>query len=352
MANQNPFITHNFRKPKFFCGRKEELKGALSRIRNGKNLFITSNNSIGKTSFLMNIFYHLGKTKEYNLLYVNLGAERDYELIFNPIKDSVVRKFNKSQKKGDEIKKILANEKTANTIPNSNPEKARQPLSILTELLSFINEQNKTTIFAIDDFDSGIRSIENFEEMIQKLFISFKNIQTIFIGKQVIESISKEDILFLEAIPKSTYRKFIAKIFLDSGKVIKLKSITKILNWTKCDTFATQLICSRLWESNRKKIDISSIGNIIDQLLQDYGYVFSTMRKLLTSYQWKLLSAIAKEDEAFKVTSTSFIEKYRLNAPSSVKTGLKSLISKDLIYRVGDSYQVSNVILQHWIKNN
>jgi len=73
------------------------------------------------------------------------------------------------------------------------------------------------------------------------------------------------------------------------------------------------------------------------------------IQKLLSSYQWRLLQAIALEEIAEQITSAGFIDKYSLNAPSSVKTAVDALLEKELIIRIEKSYKLTDPILRKYL---
>jgi len=53
---------------------------------------------------------------------------------------------------------------------------------------------------------------------------------------------------------------------------------------------------------------------------------------LLTTAQWKLLKAIAKEQKLGQPYSKNFIHKYNFGTSAIVKRGIDSLIQKEMVY--------------------
>ena len=74
----------------------------------------------------------------------------------------------------------------------------------------------------------------------------------------------------------------------------------------------------------------------------------------MTSAQWDLLIAVAKEETVSQPTSFDFISKYHLSSPSSIKRTLESLLEKEMIIELNDEgqkyYRVYDVFLGRWME--
>ena len=81
---------------------------------------------------------------------------------------------------------------------------------------------------------------------------------------------------------------------------------------------------------------------------------FLERRALITGKQWDYLVAIAKEGSVSQPYSNSFLQKYRLGAPSSVDRILEALVEKELVLVEKSpetiSYRVYNVFLSRWME--
>lgn len=71
---------------------------------------------------------------------------------------------------------------------------------------------------------------------------------------------------------------------------------------------------------------------------------------MLTGYQWKVLTAIAIEGNAKRITSKDFIAKHNLGTPSSVHSAVRALLDREMIYNEGDNYLVYDVFLERWLE--
>lgn len=82
--------------------------------------------------------------------------------------------------------------------------------------------------------------------------------------------------------------------------------------------------------------------------------MFFQYRNLLTSAQWAVLTAVAKEDEVHQPTGANFVMKYQLGNPASVRRSLQALVDKEMVVKEIDkdgsaSYRVYDRFLSRWL---
>jgi uncharacterized protein len=351
MTSLNPFNLYNYTQPKFFCNRNEETELIMRKVENGENVILISRNGIGKTSLVKNVFYHLNKKNEFNLIYCDLLQETQISQFVECFLLAVLESFStKSLKKIDKLNNILSDKTSDNQLKTFNKFTKAELIFKFNEVLLFLDAQKKRTIIVLDNYDIGSRYPNNeFENIIIKPIESCVNIQQIFSGAKNSLSFANEEIITLGEISNDIYKNFINNHFESSGISIKTKNLDKILSWSRSNICATQLVCFKLWETRKNKIKSELVDEVTHQILLEHECSFYMIINLLSAYQLKLLRAIALEGEAVQITSANFIRRYELNAPSSVNTALKALIEKEMIYRIDNSYLISNVILGRWL---
>ncbi|MGM0647578.1 MAG: AAA family ATPase, partial [Bacteroidota bacterium] len=89
---------------------------------------------------------------------------------------------------------------------------------------------------------------------------------------------------------------------------------------------------------------------LMDNILQEKEYVFFNYRNILTSMQFNLLKAMAKEGKVSRPNSSDFIKRYDFTQASSVNAALKSLSDKEMIYKEYGNYKVYDVFLSKWLE--
>lgn len=103
----------------------------------------------------------------------------------------------------------------------------------------------------------------------------------------------------------------------------------------------------------KAKVDTNLVKQTAVQILQSEAIVFGQYQQPLTSGQWNLLIAIAKEGEIEQKTARQFLRKHHLGNPSSVNRTLASLIEKNLVdENISDGktlYSINDVFLSRWL---
>lgn len=343
---KSPFFVNRYDNPKYFCPRTEINDLVLSKLNAGENLQIVSPNGLGKTSLIKHIIYQMDHTIGYNHIYLDLFKYFAQNELYIGFISSILEAYSqKSQKKITKLKESIFPENSLNDI--SLIDLSEEELEkIFVRLVSFLGSQKKSTIVVLDNYQYIQQFLNNAtKKSFLETLINKNNIQIILAGTENQVAVDRFNKIVLEKIPENIYKRFISDLFEEAGREITKKSLSHIYNWAEGETAAIQILCSRLWMCTDKKIKSSIVNEAIDDILLENKSYLLIIKNLLSSYQWRLLKAIAKEGLANQVTSSSFMGKYSLNAPSSVKTALTALIEKDLILRVGSSYKINNIIL-------
>ena len=362
MKNTNPFPINKYIGSKYFCNRIQETERIISAATNQRNIAVISEFGIGKTTLIKHIKEELKELENYSFYFVELYKTENTAQFLVALLSSVFRKGNiksKINKYFPELDITIAGnkeEKTGKlflTIDENNFK------YFFKEFINYIETKNKKIIFALDDIQEIVKYLTQSQ---QKVFGNFtsasENISFIFSSdsKQALEVLLKEktvnmEIIELQKIEKKEYAKFLKKRFTKENIKIDNIEIDYILTWSKTNTFYTSFVCNKIFNSGYKKITKKIINKTIQKILLEYSFVFADYKNILSEYQWRLLTAIAKEEDGAKITSAYFIEKYNLNAPSSVKTAIASLIQKKLIVRKNNTYFLINIFLERWICN-
>lgn len=163
-------------------------------------------------------------------------------------------------------------------------------------------------------------------------------------------------LMSLSRIEESTYRDFIARHFRNNNKTIKSDQINDGLNWTMGHTYYVQYYFHRLFGLSSSRVDRKLIESVKKMIFQENEITFMNYRNLMTTMQWKLLTAIAKEAAVSEFSGKAFIQERRLGAHSSVRRALDFLLDAQMIYKEYESrdskpiYKVYDVFLSRWLE--
>ena len=245
----------------------------------------------------------------------------------------------------------------------------RETVTHIDALLSFLESQNKTVLVAIDEFQQILNYPEsNTDAWLRKIIQQLNNVIFIFSGSQhhlMHEIFSNPgrpffrstSFLQLDKIEFSVYQKFILQKFSENKKEISPEVAAEMLNWANVHTYYVQLICNRVFINSEKKITLDTWKQEALKILDEQKIIFFGYRDLLTKQQWKLLKAIACEQEVYSPTSKEFIMDHKLGSPATVMRSLEALQKKELIYSYYNSegklfYSIYDVLFQRWIQKS
>lgn len=230
----------------------------------------------------------------------------------------------------------------------------------LTAIGTFLNQQKKPVVICIDEFQQIVQYPEgNAEAMFRSWAQDHPMIRFIYSGshRHMIESMFSEQsrpfyrsaqLINLEHLPKEVYANFIRKQFRKAKQNIKDEIIDDIFQWTRMQTYYSQLICNHLY--GQGDISMNRLHEIYHKIIQQEIPIYSSYQQLMTSFQWKLLVSIAKDEIVKNPLAKEFISRHQLGAASSVSSALKMLEKKEFILRTQDGYIIHDTLLMRWIQ--
>ena len=157
----------------------------------------------------------------------------------------------------------------------------------------------------------------------------------------------------LDKIEYTVYADFIRERFEKAGIPVEEEALRYILDWTRRHTFYTQSLCNEIFAAEPQKVDIAAVNSACLEILERETTNFLQYREMLTQQQWRILIAVAKEDEVEKITSAEFLMKYKIGSATNSRRAIESLMNKELILEntglEKTSYQVYNVFFSRWL---
>jgi hypothetical protein len=321
MKTQNPFLIRSEFIPQKHFIMQNETKSIISILSSGENVFILANREIEKADLVENVFYQLEKEK-ITTLYFNLRKNVNLKSLLISIAEKL----------------------TKDTYSN-------YPLNDLKfKLVEILIHHRGKCVIAFNNIQFAEEELVNYlDSLIAEKKINSEKINLILVGPEKLNIGNNIPEINLNLNSEGELQKYISKSFGKGRIKINKKVITKIIDWSEFDLYTLKLVCSKLWSLNKLKITKNDLKFVLSNLLSEYEPLFLQMKKLLSDYQWKLLKAIAIDKNSIQLTSVSFINKYGLNAPSSVKTAITALQEKGLIIKSGKVYKLTNIVLSRWL---
>lgn len=370
---ENPFVLQPYVSKDLFCDRETELHDIISYIESGANISLISMRRLGKTGLIWRTFEDLAdKEHGYVTIYVDIFATTSIEDFISALAAAVVAQIKESG-----IRKFFSKLGGIRPLLSYDPVSGQPQVSItyqtenekfttLDSIFDYLEGLGNKVVVAIDEFQQ-IREYEGvyMEALLRSKIQNLKNVRFIFSGsdKRLMSDIfvGERSPFYqsvinvpLSKLDKAVYSEFIIRLFGKGGKQITEGIVNYILEWSRCHTFYTQVLCNFTYMVSGNKASMEDVYAAIDRIFKSETDKFFTIRAMLTKGQWKYLTCVAKEGVLRQPTSGDFLNKYKIGTPASSKRYLSSLLDKNLLYEEkslsGSEYCVYNVFLSRWLE--
>lgn len=87
-----------------------------------------------------------------------------------------------------------------------------------------------------------------------------------------------------------------------------------------------------------------------EPLFKSHEVQFRMLRHRFTDLQWRLLRALAADEQVSQPHAFDFLVRHKLGAASSVERALRNLLDTHYIYRTEEAYLLSDPLLHRWIQ--
>jgi len=371
---QNPFPVSGYHGSELFCDREEETRVLTSNALNGINTVLLSVRRMGKTGLLHHVLAHMNKKKIAIGIYIDIFDTESLHDFINRLTSAMIQavppRTHFSKLVMEFIKQlrpiISYDELTGQPQVTITYSQTKQYEHTLQSIFSFLESQGKDIVIAIDEFQQIAQYPEkNMEAILRTHIQNLKNIKFIFSGSsphllaQMFHNtkrpfFSSASTLALQEIEVQEYKKFIINIFNSRKRKISDEAIDFILMFSKCHTFYTQALCNKLFADGERNITIENVQKAAYDLMKQNEAVYFQYRTMLTTNQWDMLKATAKETVLYQPTSKAIVKKYGLGSSSVVQRSMEALLEKEMIYiketKVGVGYCVYDCFLSRWLE--
>jgi len=367
---ENPFPVLDYISPEYFCDRKDETEKIISAFKNGRNITLISIRRLGKTILLKHILNKLQKDKNNRILFIDIMPTeclKDFVKVFS---DAIVKDEKNNRGFLEKISAFVAGIRgklvfdDLSGVPSvevSVADEKEAELSI-KKIFEYLAAQKSNYIIAFDEFQQITNYPEKNTEAILRTSIQHQHKDSfIFSGssKDILISMFSDygkpfyqssDIMELKRIDPEVYTTFILKHFKKREKTIDKNLISHYIEFYNNHTYYVQYFFNRLFEYSKEEVTEKDARLVEDIILKEREYIYFGYRNLLTSVQFSVMTAIAKEGGVEQINSGSFLSKYHLSQPSSVTAAVNALIEKQMIYYEDNKYRLYDVYLEKWLK--
>lgn len=367
----NPFLCQGYESPDYFCDRVSETEQLSAHLRNGRNVTLISPRRIGKTGLIRNTFYHLEKqNKDAICLYIDIFPTKCQaemvRMLANTVINEVMAKNKSLKKKALEFfsawKPVFSLDPLTGSPTLSINIEPKQSELTLKGVFDYLASMDKDVFIAIDEFqqiteypetgtEALLRSHIQFAQHIHFVFSgSKKHIMAEMFGSSQRPFYQSTETMGLLPLDEDIYYDFANRFFLEKQGVLDRQIFHELYQRFDGYTWYIQSVLNRLYEKNRKVTTSDQLLDAIRLVVLGKATQYENMVQFLTSNQFSLLKAIARERIVAQPTSQEFIQKHNLSSASSVQTAMETLIDRELVYALPDGYIIYDRFFDLWLQ--
>lgn len=368
----NPFIIGNYAGEHYFCDRVDESNELIDNILNNRNTVLVSERRLGKTGLICHCLEQKTIVKNYNIFSFDIYFTNTLQEFVYVFGKEITKKLKPKGKKFlEKFLNIFTSLRGNFKIDAITGEPSFElsigdivsPETTLDEIFSYLNNSEKPCIVAIDEFQQiGKYSESNVEALLRTKIQHCPNCTFIFAGSEkdmlinMFNSAAKpfyQSATFMQLgkIDFDKYKDFAIGLFKEGKKDISEELIS--LAYSKADgvTLYIQMIMNELYSITPKNAQVTQqlFDLSFDILLKKQSFMYVNILSDISIRQKELLFAIAKEDEATKLTSEKFINEHGMKSSSSIQSSLKGLIDKRIVNKEKDCYVISDRLFRWWL---
>lgn len=368
----NPFVIGTYAGEHYFCDRVAESKELISNILNGRNTVLVAHRRLGKTDLIRHCFEQPEIKKDHYVFFIDILATSSLEEFVLALGKEIINSLKpKSRKFLESLKNVFVSLRGGFRIDAITGEPAFEleigdvvsAKTTLDEIFDYLNKADKPCVVAIDEFQQiGKYPESNIEALLRTKIQHCPNCHFIFAGSEpdmLINMFNNQDKPFyksadfmqIDRIDLKKYTEFAMGLFSEHLKQIPAEIVHCAYHAVDGVTLYVQFIMNELFQlvAPHKTATHDDYLNAVDILLRKHSFVFQNTLSSLSLKQKELLYALARENRPVELTSSEFINKYRLRSASSVQSALKGLVSKKIITKENEFYVIVDRLFRLWL---
>lgn len=371
---ENPFVTNGYAGPEYFCDRVEETKTLVDFLSNENNIALISPRRLGKTDLIRHCFNQPSIKDRYYTFVIDIYATDSFRDFVNVFGKAVLESLKPKGRKVWEkflnalfsIRSDISFDINGNPVWGLGVGAMTPPETTLDEIFNYLKTADKRCLVAIDEFQqiTYYNDKKNIEAALRTHIQRCPNANFIFSGSQ--RHMMSEMFLSparpfyqsvvpmgLNPIPFERYWDFAEPQFgLNGMRKVSREVVEAVYHRFHGVTANLQRIMNLLYMRTPRggECTIEMVDPAIDAYLQLSTEFYETLLRQMPEKQRNVFMAVAAEGQAKSISSSKFVQKYRLPSASSVVSAIKGLLEKDFITIENGSYYVYDHFFQLWLR--
>lgn len=373
----NPFVINGIIPDEYFCDRVKETEKLVRCIHNQSNVLLTSPRRMGKTQLIRHLYQQGSIAEDYHTFYVDIYSTTSLqEFILLLGKEIYTVLAPQGKRVLDTFINVLKSLSGSfgydamTGLPSFDVKLGdiRTPELTIAEIFNYLENAEKPCVCTIDEFQQiGKYPEKNVEAMLRTYIQKINNCRFIFAGsdRHTLENMfnspakpfyNSVEQMYLDRIDRQVYVDFMRTCFEDFGRNVPDRSVLEYAyDLFEGHTYYVHQTLHNAFAYFEKDVTVTKclINDVVNDILQDKEHSFLTQLSLLNYTQKETLIAIAKDVEAYEVTSAAFVRRHSLQSPSAVQNAIRTLLNLQMITYRQDGrtkvYSVSDRFLQMWM---
>ena len=365
----NPFLIKGYKSPQYFCNRVEESDILISAIRNNQDITLFGYRRYGKSALIHHVFHKL--QKEFVCIYADIWGTSSIEEFTKELVNGIISsKIFAKQKFSDKLLNLLKSIGASFSIGIDGLPSVdliysdrNHNFRSLEELFKFLNQQDFSILFAIDEFQE-IKKYDNqvpFEGKLRALTQQSNNIVFLYSGSEqhlLNEIFNEYNMPFYQStrmvsigkIERYAYYKFIKGQFKKAKKGVRPEIVDHIIEISHLHTYYVQAISNFLFSLETAPSSINEFNVFYRDFILEKSVFYRELPERLTKHQFSVLKGLAKSGVVENPTSANFMDISNIRSSSSMHRAINSLLDKQLIIKDESVLRLYDVFLEHYLR--
>ena len=115
-------------------------------------------------------------------------------------------------------------------------------------------------------------------------------------------------------------------------------------------TWYLQVVLNRVWERESGLDSEATVDEVVEQLVDEGEATFMDLLLSQTSSAQAVLKAVAAERLVKEISGKTLIDKYNLPVGSTIRSVVRELVNRNLIYKSPSGYSIYDRLFGEWLK--
>ncbi len=356
-----------------FTNREKELERLLANMLQGNHTMILSPRRWGKSSLVEKAISIIDKKhRSYRTVIIDLftvGSEKEFMEIFaKEVLKAASDKWEERIRDAKELFKSIIPKISLGPDPFTefsisfdldDLKKHNDEILNLPEVIA--KKKGIKLIICLDEFQnlSSFPEYELLKKKMRAIWQRQKSVTYCLYGSKrhmmedIFDNPSKPfyrfgDMMMLPKIDQSKWVNYITKSFEATGKSIDGTTATKIPVAMKNHSWYVQQLANYTWNLTQKKATIKEVKRALEEVIQTNSPLFQKEIESLSTTQINMLKAVCKGES--QLTSAAVMSVYSLGTPNNVIKNKRSLVERDIILELENSYEFADPVFELWFR--